>query len=522
MKEQMRWESGPPSRGWRWAAVVLAGLGLWLGAGREAGAAAAEPLVFQPAFHQAIRWSTSTPRATYRVKIPVGRAGSRVRLSFKAGDGALHLYAATLALAGQGGALASPAVPLTFGGAPEFDAKARQRVTSDPVDFPVSFGADVYVSFEAEGALASSSIGAFPDSFVASGSHAADPGPIGGSEYKNGIGLDTLDVEAPPGNAFVAVGDSITEGYSNSETDDVRKAWPTVAQNLLGLPVVNAAVSSQVVQDAIDHLDAEVFTLQGITDCVVLLGTNDLGAADAPAIEARLDTLFTKLRPFCRVWAGTLLPKQYSSLGALPLVNDRRQAVNAWIRTQAQVAGVIDFEAVLRRPEDANQFQDGLVQDGVHPTFAGQQRMGEEAARVLGEQTKLALTGVDPPRGMVGGSMAVTLNGSGFKPGLSVFFGGTFAPDVQVAGPTAARVMLPARSTAGAVDVTVTDPDGQSVTLPRGFVFTTPSTPVSNIAVVASAGSQARGCSSGSAPSALGLIAAAGLLLGRRGRRRRS
>src|ERR671920_341459 len=43
---------------------------------------------FQPGFHQALRWSESFGSATtFRLKVPVGRAGGKLRLSFRAGDG---------------------------------------------------------------------------------------------------------------------------------------------------------------------------------------------------------------------------------------------------------------------------------------------------------------------------------------------------------------------------------------------------------------------------------------------------
>src|SRR5437016_2018314 len=45
---------------------------------------------FQPAFHQALRWSKSVSGlTTFRMRIPVGRAGERLRITFRSGDGSL-------------------------------------------------------------------------------------------------------------------------------------------------------------------------------------------------------------------------------------------------------------------------------------------------------------------------------------------------------------------------------------------------------------------------------------------------
>jgi lysophospholipase L1-like esterase len=359
-----------------------------------ASAAAAAPgdVIFQPGFHQALRISVANAsRTTYRMKLPVGRAGSRIRVSIKAGDGSLTVHAATVALAGTQGNLASVPVPLRFGDLSGFTVAARTRVTSDPVPFAVHFGQELYVSLDVEGALAASTINAFPDSYRWAGGAAAEINPSPGNPFMQAVGVDTVDVEAAPAAAFVALGDSITEGYVSgnvgtyvSRNDDYRQAWTTVAQDALGVPVANAGVSGQGVDEAIAGLQGEVFTLQGITDCLVLLGTNNLGSWTAEQIDARLAALFDDLRPFCRVWAGTLLPKERTTNGSYADVVARRLAVNDWIRHQARVDGVIDFEAVLAAPGDVNRFAPGLGADGIHPTVAGQEIMGREAARVLG------------------------------------------------------------------------------------------------------------------------------------------
>src|SRR5258708_2425825 len=110
------------------------------------GARGASDVVYQPGFHQALRWSVNaSDRTTYRMKIPIGRGGTRLRVSFRAGDGALALYAATVAFADVNGVLKSPPAALLFNGNPGFSAQARQRFTSDELPFPVSPGAEIYV-----------------------------------------------------------------------------------------------------------------------------------------------------------------------------------------------------------------------------------------------------------------------------------------------------------------------------------------------------------------------------------------
>jgi len=350
------------------------------------------PPMFQPGFHQALRWSYSTGSVTFRLRVPVGRAGERVRLAFRAGDGSLVLRKATVALAGPNGSLASAPVAVTFSGTPGFSVAARTRVVSDPVPLPVQFREELAVSFEVQGALGVSAIHALPGSYVRSGAYAGVTGPLGGTPWDRAVGLATVDVEGPPARAFVALGDSITEGYID-ELDDTRLAWPSVAEAQLGVPVVNAGVSGQGFYDALQNLDAEVLSLQGITDCVVLLGTNDLSALDMGGLKSRMNTLASRLQPFCRLWVGTLLPKEKSNHGSYEVVKQQRLEMNAWIR--ATFPDVIDFEAVTRQPANVHLFLDGLEVDGIHPSAEGHRVMATEAARVLRE------AGVQPGPGVL-------------------------------------------------------------------------------------------------------------------------
>lgn len=352
------------------------------------------PPMFQPGFHQALRWSHGTGSVTFRLRVPVGRAGERVRLAFRAGDGNLVLREATVALAGPEGSLASAPVTVTFSGAPGFSVGARTRVVSDPVPLPVRFRDELAVSFEVRGALAVSAIHALPGSYVRSGAYTRVTGPLGGAPWDRAVGLSTVDVEGPPARAFVALGDSITEGYID-ELDDTRLAWPALAEARLGVPLVNAGVSGQGFYDALRNLDAEVLALEGITDCIVLLGTNDLSALDVSTLQSRMNTLVSRLRPFCRTWVGTLLPKEKSNHGDYEVVKKQRLELNAWLR--ATFADVIDLEAVTRQPGNVHLFLDGLEVDGIHPSAEGHRVMATEVVRVLREAGVQPEPGVPPP-----------------------------------------------------------------------------------------------------------------------------
>jgi lysophospholipase L1-like esterase len=345
---------------------------------------------FQPGFHQALRWSHSVGGiTTFRLRIPVAREGGRLRVTFRSGDGNLTLQRATVAKAGTDGALASMPVSLTFGGKTGFTVGARTHVTSDPVDFPVSFRDDLAISFEVRGALGASAIDAFPGSSARSGAYSAVPAALGGAAFERAVGVATVDVEGPTGRAFVALGDSITEGYMDTK-NDARNAWPALVEAQLGVPVVNSGVSGQGFYDALELLDGEVLTLEGITDCILLLGTNDLGEDGALGqLQARMLRMVERLRPFCRVWVSTLLPKEKSNHSPYTMVKSQRVAFNDWLRQGGTGADLIDLESVTRRPDNVHLFLEGLVADGIHPNAEGHKVMATEVVRTLRERGEL-------------------------------------------------------------------------------------------------------------------------------------
>jgi hypothetical protein len=79
------------------------------------------------------------------------------------------------------------------------------------------------------------------------------------------------------------------------------------------------------------------------------------------------------------------------------------------------------------------------------------------------------LTAVSPTSGPATGGTAMTLSGSNFTSGARVTFGGAAATNVVVSA-TQITANTPAH-VPGSVEVLVTNPDGQSASLPSGFTF---------------------------------------------------
>ncbi len=80
------------------------------------------------------------------------------------------------------------------------------------------------------------------------------------------------------------------------------------------------------------------------------------------------------------------------------------------------------------------------------------------------------LSSVAPTGGALAGNTAITLTGTGFLSGASVTIGGNACASIVVASATSITCTTPAH-VAGAVDIVVTNSDGQTVTLPSSFTY---------------------------------------------------
>ena len=75
------------------------------------------------------------------------------------------------------------------------------------------------------------------------------------------------------------------------------------------------------------------------------------------------------------------------------------------------------------------------------------------------------VTSISPNNGPFSGGTSVSITGTNFVSGATVTFGGVAANSMNVVSTTSITATTPSHA-AGSVDVTVTNPDGQSATLP--------------------------------------------------------
>jgi lysophospholipase L1-like esterase len=234
------------------------------------------------------------------------------------------------------------------------------------------------------------------------GSHGSDQGDAAfPNSTTSWYFLDALDVMAPANTLVVATfGDSITDGTASTLNGDDR--WPDVLFRRLRaafgnrVSLVNEGIGgNRVVSDAgaggpsaLSRLERDVFGLSGVGAVVWLEGINDLSAG-TPAGDVIAGIQEGERRIHGR---GLKLIQATitSALGNNPDPkldvdrDNRRKAVNAFIRSAGIFDSVADFDRVTVEPSTGQMRAEFLhnsttnVVDHLHPNRAGYLKMGGE------------------------------------------------------------------------------------------------------------------------------------------------
>ncbi|HEX4963729.1 MAG TPA: IPT/TIG domain-containing protein [Thermoanaerobaculia bacterium] len=86
----------------------------------------------------------------------------------------------------------------------------------------------------------------------------------------------------------------------------------------------------------------------------------------------------------------------------------------------------------------------------------------------------VTISRISPIAGALTGGITVTLTGTGFQQGSTVYFGSSQAPGVTYESATTVHAQLPAATAAGSVSVSIVNPNGATATLSGGFTYVTP------------------------------------------------
>ena len=312
--------------------------------------------------------------------------------------------------------------PVSFGGKPSVTVEPGKDVWSDPVTLPfvkdakMLAGRKLAVSFHVAGEAGPMTwhAKALQTSYVS----APGSGSKGQAEDESAFPfstaswffLDAVDMMAPAGTqVIVAFGDSITDGTASTMNGDDR--WPNVLSRRLRaaghqVAVLNAGIGgNQVVGPAeyspqkpfpggpssMMRIERDVLSLSGVTGLIWLEGINDFsknGNAAAQAVQDRMKEVVAKVRgkiPGVRIYGATAVTALNSTSAAHGFAeqNDKRKALNDFIRTSGTFDGVVDFDKATfdsasgeLKAEMVPESTTGGAGDKLHPNRAGYLAMG--------------------------------------------------------------------------------------------------------------------------------------------------
>jgi len=346
------------------------------------------------------------------VKLSAGGDRLRVRLSNLFGSEPIAFDAVGLARS-TGGSSIDPAshVALTFGGSPSVTVAAGEERWSDYVAFAVDAEAILAVTAYASGvapidtvhSLGQQTAYVAPGDAVSAGTFPAIAEDPPRTFYSWLSGIDAESATAK--RVIVAFGDSITDGF-NSTVDENRRYPNYLSARLTagGAPisVVNSGISgNRVLNDVIgpsgvSRFERDALEQTAVSDVVILLGINDTGFSgfvpeQAVSAEQIIDGLSSMVAAAndadVNVFLATLLPYEGTMAPYFSEEGEaKRQAINAWVRANTDVAGVIDFDELMGDPERPLAMLPAYDSgDHLHPNDQGYETMGDAAADALEE-----------------------------------------------------------------------------------------------------------------------------------------
>ena len=341
--------------------------------------------------------------------LSIGGKMVRVRLSNTFGTKPLHFTSVHIA---RPLSLSSPQIDpatdkaVTFSGSSDVIVPAGADYVSDPISYSVAALSSLAVTFHLD------------DPPVGETGH---PGSRATSYYVHGDLVSAADlpeakrvdhwyqisgidvIAAQNASAIAVLGDSITDGHA--ATTDGNDRWTDVLAARLqdsaatrNIAVLNEGIGGNHLltdglgPNALARFDRDVISQTGVRYVIVLEAVNDLGdltrLGDVSS-QAHSEMVHRIIAAYEQIIArahahgikaigATILPdvgSTYYHPG--PSSEADRQAVNTWIRARGHFDAVIDFDKIMRDPQQPDRLLPAYDSgDHLHPSPAGYHAMG--------------------------------------------------------------------------------------------------------------------------------------------------
>ena len=334
------------------------------------------------------------------IRVSIGGDTLRVRFSNEFSTSAVTMKSVQIAVSTGGNTInVSTNKELKFNGNSEVTMNAGVAVTSDPIAFDLTPRMDLAIAiyFGQTSTTVTGHPGSRTTSYILAGNTTTTTDFTGAVTTDHWYNINAIDVLAPSTAACVAIlGNSMTDGRGS--TTNMQNRWTDVfSESLLKdsstqqVGVLNLGIGGNCVLSGglgptgVSRYDRDILNQQGVRWAIIFEGVNDIGGvSSATAATTTANNLIAAYKQMTvkahtkNIWiyGGTILPfkgngyyNQYSE--------SCRNTVNQWIRTKGNYDGCIDFDKVMRNPQDTTRLVSTYQNDGLHPDAAGYKKMGE-------------------------------------------------------------------------------------------------------------------------------------------------
>lgn len=315
---------------------------------------------------------------------------------------------------------------LKFNGNSEVTMNAGDAVTSDPIAFNLKSRMDLAITiyYGQTSTTVTGHPGSRTTSYIIAGDTTTKTDFTSAVTTDHWYNINTIDVLVPSTAACVAIlGNSITDGRGS--TTNLQNRWPDVfSESLLKdsstqqVGVLNMGIGGNCVLSGglgptgVSRYDRDILNQSGVRWAIVFEGVNDIGGVHSAAaatttannLIAAYEQMIVKAHAKnIRIYGATITPfkgngyyNQYSE--------SCRDTVNQWIRTKGDYDACIDFDKVMRNPQDTLRLVTTYQNDGLHPDTTGYKKMGGSIDPNLftaSDTTTLGVNSADAIRGYV-------------------------------------------------------------------------------------------------------------------------
>lgn len=212
--------------------------------------------------------------------------------------------------------------------------------------------------------------------------------------WYNIASLDVLRSNPAEANAIVVLGNSITDGRGS--TTNKQNRWTDAMAEALGgeTSVLNLGIGGNSVlwgglsEPAVKRFNRDILEQQGVKTLIIFQGVNDIGGSrgNSEEVAKKLTEAYKSFidQGHAKGWkviGATITPFKGNSYYSF-FHEAARQVVNEWIRTSGAFDAVIDFDELVRDPQDPTKLKVEYSDDWLHLNPTGYAAMGKLAAEV--------------------------------------------------------------------------------------------------------------------------------------------